>query len=112
MKKLLVLGCLLAALVLASSAFAVTGRPARDVAAFLERYGINWSQTEHDKVILANCKGYGKPITTLVTPLHFHKLNCWVLTDQDPAEYKVRVIVLRSSYRIRFLEYTPGYWLS
>jgi len=110
-KKLVALGALLAAFGLPVSAFAATGRPARQVAAFLERHGINWSRTEHDEVLIARCKGYGKPITTVVKPLHFHELNCWVLTDQDPAEYKVRVTVFPSSYRIRFLRYTPGYWL-
>jgi hypothetical protein len=110
-KKLLVVGCVLAALALPVSAFAVTGRPARDVEGILVRDGIPWPN-DHHELLDAICKGYGQPITRAVSPLHFHKLTCWVLTE-ELYEYKIRVTVKRSGgLRVTFLKNTPGYWLS
>jgi hypothetical protein len=110
-KKLVGIACVLAVLVLPASASAVTGRPAEDVEEILVNDGIPWPG-EHHVLLDALCKGYGKPISRLVTPLHFHKLTCWVLTE-ELYEYKVRVLVKSSGgLHVKFLKNTPGYWLS
>jgi hypothetical protein len=111
MRRLIGLAFVLVVLVVPASAFAVTGRPVNDVEEILISDGIPWPGDHHD-VLETNCKGYGKPITRAVSPLHFHKLTCWVLTE-ELYEYKVRVTVKSSGgLRVKFLKNTPGYWLS
>ena len=108
MKRLLIAGCVLAALVFPASALAVWGWTPRAAEQTLYNEGLDWD-SGHERVRFADCKGYRQGPSFVEDGVrYFRKLTCFVRTNGPPGEnaYFIRVVV-QGEYRWRhfFLRY-------